>query len=187
MSRLHYDTYEEIKIKVANLLEQYNIHSIPIDCVKLAQDMGFELKPYSKLSAKKLKALKELSDGDGYTIDNVDTGQKILFYDDSVCIGRQRFTILHEIGHYVLGHREESELAESEADFFAKYAIAPMPIIYALDIDDYVDISEKFLTSSECAFYIMVSYVKWLQYGPKYFTEYEKQLLTLFNVGDFKL
>ena len=187
MSRLHHDTYEEIKIKVVNLLEQNNIHSIPIDCIKLAEDMGFELKPYSKLSAKKLKALKELSGGDGYTIDNVDTGKKILFYDDSACIGRQRFTILHEIGHYVLGHREESELAESEADFFAKYAIAPMPIIYALDIDDYVDISEKFSTSSECAFYIMDSYIKWLQYGPKFFSEYEKKLLTLFNVGDFKL
>lgn len=187
MSRLHYDTYEEIKIKVSNILEQYNIHSIPIDCVRLAEDMGFELKPYSKLSERKIKALKELSDGDGYTIDNIDTGQKILFYDDSACIGRQRFTILHEIGHYVLGHKEPSELAESEADFFAKYAIAPMPIICALNIDDYVDISEKFLTSSECAFYIMDSYIKWLQYGPKLFTEYEKKLLNLFNVGDFKV
>ena len=186
MTKLHYDTYEEIKIKIVSLFKQYNITSVPIDCFKLASNMGFELIPYSNLSDKKLEAVKKLSGGDGYTIDIVDSGRKIIFYDDTACLGRQRFTILHELGHYILDHRERSDLAEAEADFFAKYAIAPPPIIYGLEIDNYVDISDIFVTSKECAFYLMESFVKWINYGPKYFTNYEWDLLHLFNLDDYK-
>ena len=43
---------------------------------------------------------------------------------------RIRFTIMHEIGHIVLDHTEHSDLAESEANFFAKYALAPPPLVH---------------------------------------------------------
>ena len=43
-----------------------------------------------------------------------------IYYNDKKDAGRIRFTILHEIGHFVLGHLQQSDLAESEANFFAK-------------------------------------------------------------------
>ena len=51
-----------------------------------------------------------------------ENGQSVfyIFYDDSMYDRRIRFTIMHEIGHIVLDHTEHSDLAESEANFFAK-------------------------------------------------------------------
>lgn len=43
---------------------------------------------------------------------------------------------MHEIGHIVLDHSEGSELAEVEARFFAKYALAPPPLIHKLRLQN---------------------------------------------------
>ena len=37
---------------------------------------------------------------------------------------------MHEVGHYALGHIKEGDEEEAEAEFFAKYALAPPPLIH---------------------------------------------------------
>ena len=57
---------------------------------------------------------------DGFSLFN--EGKWIIYINDiTTGYERQNNTFLHEIGHIVLNHTEDSELADSEANFFAKY------------------------------------------------------------------
>ena len=128
--RLQNDRYEFIKAKVVNMFKKYNINSIPVDCFEICKKMFIEVKPYSKLGAIGLeKAMSVSSDGfcmmHPMRICSIKVDSWYIFYNDSMLKERIRFTIMHEIGHIVLDHSEHSELAEAEANFFAKYALAP--------------------------------------------------------------
>ena len=94
---------------------------------------------------------------------------------------RIRFTIMHEIGHIVLDHTEHSDLAESEANFFAKYALAPPPLVHKYKPEDYCELAEIFQLSQECAMNAMKFYHRWLRYGPRNYLDYEIVLLDLFD------
>ena len=56
-------------------------------------------------------------------------------YNERKNYGRVNHTIMHEIGHIVLGHTEDSDLAEAEVSFFAKYALAPPILINKLKLE----------------------------------------------------
>ena len=90
---------------------------------------------------------------------------------------------MHEIGHIILDHTEESELAESEANFFAKYSIAPPPLIHAAKCEAYLDIAEVFDISIQAAYYSMIYYQKWLQYGPYNYEPFELRMLEIFGIS----
>ena len=180
MGKLHNDRYEEIKEIITALYERLHIAIIPIDCFAIAESLGFAVIPYSKLAKNVLDMIRNSGGGDAYTL-VTNNDRKYIFYNDDAIHGRIRFTIMHEIGHDVLGHLEESDLANSEADYFAKYALAPMPLVHAHEIDTYVDIMNIFKVSGECASNIMDSYLKWLRYGPKNYTNYENRLVELFR------
>lgn len=146
--------------------------------------MDIAVLPYSTLGSGKTAA-ETLSDT-GFEMceeDSFGLGlcQYTIVYNDELSQGRVRFTILHEIGHIVLGHREQSELAEAEADFFAKYAIAPPALVHLTHPSDYFDIAATFGISLECASYAMSYYNKWLQFGPSSYLEYEYRTIKLFS------
>ncbi len=182
--RLPNSRYEQIKGTVVDLFSRYGVDRIPVDPWKLSRDMGVKLVPFSSLSEEQLAAALRLSEG-GLKFKLVNEhgrmGQ-IALYDDDAPLGRQRFTILHELGHIVLGHKQESELAEAEADFFAKYAIAPPMLIDLLKPLDYMDVAEAFGLSKECAFNSMRYYMKWLRV--RGFKPYEYSLVSLFTSKD---
>lgn len=60
---------------------------------------------------------------------------------------------MHEIGHIVLDHSEDSELAEKEVKFFAKYALVPPVLVHKLKLDNPMDIIDIFDVSFEAACY----------------------------------
>ena len=88
---------------------------------------------------------------------------------------------MHEIGHIVLDHSEDSELAEKEVKFFAKYALVPPVLVHKLKLDNPMDIADVFDVSFEAACYAYAYYKKWLQYGSSEYTKYERTLLNLFQ------
>ena len=90
-------------------------------------------------------------------------------------------TLAHECGHIVLDHTEESELAEAEAKFFAKFALAPPALIHKLKLKDAYEIYDHFDISIEAAGYAFSYYRKWLTYGNRDYTDYELRLLQLFK------
>ena len=184
--RLTNDRYEIIKKNAVKMFLDNDIRRIPIDCFEICQKMCVKLKKYSQLTSEALLKAKKISeDGFCMLVEEIPEPfpplQWYIFYDDTKSRERIRFTIMHEIGHIVLGHTEHSELAESEANFFAKYSLAPPPLVHKIKPEDYMDISDAFDLSQECAYYAMSFYNKWLRHGHSKYLNYEIELLSLFD------
>lgn len=63
----------------------------------------------------------------------------ILYNDDTMfnSVQRLRFSLAHELGHIVLGQREEnSVMYEIEANCFAQHLLCPAPVVEALNLCD---------------------------------------------------
>ena len=176
--KLSNERCEEIKEAVVNLFEKYNINCVPINGFEIANKMGVKVIPYSsKKSNVRDLCLKKSEDG----FLGIKESKWYIFYNDDKGFGRINNTMLHEIGHIVLGHTEDSELAEKEVKFFVKYALVPPVLVHKLRLTTPEDISYTFDVSYEAAYYALVYYNKWLQYSGKYYKPYEEKLLLLFN------
>ena len=88
---------------------------------------------------------------------------------------------MHEIGHIVLDHSEGSELAEKEANFFAKYSLAPPVLIHKFNLKDELSISQSFDISNKAAYYAYNYYNKWLKRFCGIFTDYEQRIISIYS------
>lgn len=176
------EQYEFIKGEVIALFERYDIRCIPINGFEIAYKMGMKLIPYSSLSSKKLMAITKSSQ-DGLYIEDLD-GNDLIYYNDKTSYARMNMTILHEIGHCVLDHQGINEAEEeAEARFFAKYAVAPPPLVHRISPKCSEELGAIFHISRTAAIYAYDYYQKWLAYSGKYYTDYEMKLLQLFAVA----
>ena len=70
--------------------------------------------------------------------------KRIIYYNENMPLSSIRFTLAHEIGHAVLGHRDEDDpAAEKEANCFARNLLCPLPTVKALNVkteSDYVSV-----------------------------------------------
>lgn len=171
--------YEEIKRIVVNMFVKYEVSCVPVNGFELATKMNIKITPYSAIAESKRHLLLKKSE-DGFCVEK-STGEWFIFYNDEKDYGRINNTIMHEIGHIVLNHSEDSELAEKEVKFFAKYALAPPVLIHKLKLKNVFDIANSFEISYEAACYAYDYYKKWLQYGKSYYTDYEITMLNLFE------
>ena len=135
---------------MSGMFKKNNIHTVPIDPFYIVRNEGFELIPFSRLK-EKLKVVVKAGEYDGMSFHYSPSGTYIICYDDSQSYPRQRFTILHELGHIYMGHKEESSLANKIANHFAAYAIAAYPLIQRYGCKNEEDIREVFNTSFETA------------------------------------
>ncbi len=167
-----------------NLFKHYGVNCIPICGFELAYRIGISCIPYSSLSGIKKEAATRIS-RDGFFVET--NGRELIYFnDENVNYERINMTILHEVAHDVLGHtgREElSEIEEAEASFFAKYAVAPPPLVHRLPIVSPETIKQAFQLSGHAAALAYDYYHKWLYYGKEYYLEYEETLLQLFKVS----
>lgn len=178
--RLDDDRYEYIKQVVADLFVQYKIDCIPINCFEIARKMGIKVVPFSKFNKAKRDKLYNLSE-DGFCVEKT-LGEWYIFYNDEKNPGRINNTIMHEIGHIVLDYTEDSELAEAEVKFFAKYALAPPILVDQLSVIDEYTISKKFNLSLEAGHYAHKYYNQWLKYGKGANNHYDYTIWYLFNI-----
>ncbi len=170
---------EEIKECVVNMYENCDISCIPISAFEIATKMGVSVVPYSAYNEKTQRLMLKKSE-DGFIVEKTD-GSFFIFYNGEKGYGRINNTIMHEIGHIILEHTEDSELADKEVNFFAKYALAPPVLIHTLALKDAYSIAKVFDISHEAATYALSYYLKWLQYGRKNYTSYELKTLELFK------
>ena len=173
---------EEIKRAVVNMFVHYGVSCLPINGFEIASKMGVRIIPYSAFVLSTRRLLLKKSE-DGFSLQR-DSGEWIIYYNDAKRYRRINNTIMHEIGHIVLDHTEDSQLAEKEVNFFAKYALVPPVLVHKLKIDSPGEIVKFFEVSFEAADYALKYYRKWLEFGHADYTRYERTLLTLFkNVG----
>ena len=168
---------EEIKMAAVNILEECNITELPIDPFKIAERRQIIIKPYSKFD-KEIRKLMMKASPDGFK--HSELFDEYIAYNDKNAPTRIRFTLAHEEGHIFFNHYEESELAEKEANFFAKYILAPPPLIRALEIKDIDDIITVFDISREFAKNALGYAEKREIFGPNKPTDYENRLIKLF-------
>ncbi|WP_329380728.1 ImmA/IrrE family metallo-endopeptidase [Anaerofustis butyriciformans] len=176
--RLSDQRCEEIKDIVVSTFEKLDIRCIPISGFEIATKLGAMIIPYSSKSIEEQKLMLKESE-DGFSIKY--NGTWYIFYNDRKGYGRTNNTLTHECGHIVLDHSQESNLAEAEAKFFAKYAIAPPVLIHKLNLKNSLEVYNHFYISLQAASYAFSYYQKWLTYGNKDYTNYELRLLQLFS------
>lgn len=183
--------YNEIDKEVINMFEECEITEFPIDCFAIARKLHYVLRPYSSLPfPERIKACSFDSDGYSKLEINPFTGmyEYVIYYNDvGVIEGRMRWTIFHEIGHIYLGHHDNPPTnvarEEAEANHFAKYAIAPNPLISVANCEDPRDIHDIFHASMMASGFLYDSYMSWLHFGPRFYLPHEMHLLELFHAA----
>ena len=181
--RLSDEQYECIKQAVLDMFITYDIKCVPISAFEIAIKMGLTVIPYSALEDEKKSVALRISK-DGYSVET-NGGEWIIFYNDECkSYGRINQTIMHEIAHYFLEHIREGEEEEAEAKFFAKYALAPPPLIHRMIENVNAEaIMQTFDLSYEAACNAYKYYCKWLRFGNEDYTLYEICMIQLFEVA----
>lgn len=180
--RLSDETYELIKQEVANMFVDYDIKGTPISAFEVAVKIGMTIIPYSALSRKTRRKAFRYSE-DGYSVET-NAGEWIIYYNDiSKDYSRINQTIMHEVGHFILGHMAEDEVEEAEAKFFAKYALASPMLIHNMKEPKTVEnVMENFAIGYQAASYALNYYRKWLRYGAMDYVIYERQILVQLEI-----
>lgn len=146
------DRYEEIKEEIFDFFVCYGLKKFPLDVFTIAAClMEIELHPYSEGNDhEQVLFLKQSRDG--FSAFVPERKCFAIYYNDSLPLVRQRFTIAHEIGHIYLGHINKDDPAcEEEANFFARNLLAPEAVLISENIDDLKAVTRRFGVSSSCA------------------------------------
>jgi hypothetical protein len=145
---------EQIEIieKTLEVFKKCDVKTFPIDCINIITGLGIPLYKYSDLPEVKARKCLQVSN-DAFTL------QGVIFYNDNFPhTERQRFSLMHEVGHIVLNHEGESSGNEIEADLFASNILAPRSIIWHLHFNSVKDICEIFNVSCMAANRILKDY-----------------------------
>ncbi len=183
---------DEVKRYVVEMFEECGITTYPIDPFEIARKLNYVLIPYSELNSYELSKAKEISDDAFSRVEYSDERHRneyVIYYND---IGRNikriRWSLFHEIGHCYMGHHDHLDdslyiIEEAEANLFAKNSIAPVPLIHVLRLKNGYDVAQVFMTSSDAGYYCYSYYQKWLNCGPQEYTDFEIQILRLFQLA----
>lgn len=169
------EIYDNIKRTIINIYIDYDLKGFPIDEKDVCRKLGIALVPYSEYNLKDRELLKKKSEY-GFFIPETLVNPPTIFYNDSVeSIGSIRFTIFHEIKHYVYEDCDDSQ--DDLADFFARYFMCPIPYLLLKGITHKNDIMSYCRTSMVVAENVCKNIInRQSKYGNKIF-EYEKPLI----------
>lgn len=171
------------------LLEKNGVNSLPIKLKKLAKQFpNLKIKSYTWFANKHGMTIEEVCEfansNEGCCWYRKNKNQYIILYNDLVeNKGRIRWTIAHELGHFVLRHNEltnktkisrssltddEYDIFEKEANCFARSLLAPPNVIAELNIKDTHYIMELCELSLEAAGNVMNFLIKGFNMGRRY-------------------
>lgn len=147
-----YAIYKNARNSSWQCLIDCKIHELPIKPVQIATHYGIRCKRLEKDE----NSLNQKS-GEIRIINN----EVYMFVDASQSIGRQRFTVMHELGHYLLGHLGNTLLSQSysnirpeeeqAADRFATDMLMPACVLWGLNIHTPNDIANLCNVSMQAA------------------------------------
>ena len=184
--------YDELDKAALQILMDYSNGEFPLDLGRLCEKLRIKLTPYSALGTSKLSEIRSIASkgelGDGFSIilPKPDSQGYIAYtyYNDNgkeiVSDKRVSFTIAHEIKHVIYKERNPDATQEDEANHFARYLLAPTPLLIVGKYGDPNDIQERFgltFTASCCASRAMNNRVK--SHGYSLF-EYENDFIDWF-------
>lgn len=132
---MEYGIYTSTRNAAWKCLIDCKVSELPIKPVKIAKMYGLECR----------RATDIFLNGDsGQILRDEENGKIIIFTNEDNSSQRRRYTIMHELGHYLLGHLGDEPLSRSEkecrpveeqaADKFAIDMLAPACVLWGLDL-----------------------------------------------------
>lgn len=125
-------------IKVMPLFKKYDPSIGLMTFTKFSEYMGMSAELFAEVGPSK----------DGFTLLDRDSGLKIVVFNERLSTQRVRFTLAHELGHCALGHLEDDEVADLEANCFARNLLCPLPLRKE---GDFYSCADRFQISLEMA------------------------------------
>ncbi|TFE30804.1 ImmA/IrrE family metallo-endopeptidase [Cohnella luojiensis] len=155
--------YDHAEFVALTLLQQFNISELPISLETIYKSFkNLRVKTYTWFAQKNDLEIRDVcalyQSDSGVCLEMVKSKQYMILYNDTVkSAGHIRFTIAHELGHYILKHHQkidreiiarnpvakhQYELIEKEANCFARALLAPPHVLNALGQLDAHRVSE---------------------------------------------
>lgn len=146
--------------KIAEIYSRCGILSFPINCISVLNHYRFRVFTYSYLKENNTR-LYEL--GCEFSNDAFKY-RDIIAYNEKKPEARIRFSLMHELGHYILGHVKEIPECEDEADRFASHFLAPRIAIHKKGCRTADQIHDVFGLSYCAANRALADYKNWYHY-----------------------
>lgn len=144
-----YKDYQQARNLSWEVLIRNNVCELPVKIAPICRNYGIRVRSYqdSVDVLGKLNLMDMMDRTDGFL--TYISGEPVIFYDQRCVPGRQRFTIAHELGHYLLGHVMPGQVTainrepapgdspqERQANQFAARVLAPACVLWGLDLHD---------------------------------------------------
>ncbi len=150
---MDYKEYQNVRDIVWELLIRHKIDRLPVRVSEICRKEGI-----------KIKLCDNGTEADGYS--TVLFGTPCIYYNDKCAVGRQRFTVAHELGHILLGHVGKYELVNREpspndnpieqaANVFASRLLAPACVLWGCGVKSHTEIMQLCDISETAAKYRM--------------------------------
>ena len=152
--------HEEIEQAIVTLYEKIDARFVPLEPLAIAQALGYGPIPYRALGPK-IWPLLHAASPDALTCWFFGQETPLILYDDRQPSRRCVFSMMHEIGHAWLGHREHSKLAEIEANKFASAALCPLPLLDRSGLLEEEGVVKYFGVSVDCARLRLEALARW--------------------------
>lgn len=147
-----------IKEKILEVYKECDIRTFPIDCMMLLQHYGFIVRTYEAVKCMDQELYQTIR---SYSDDAIKF-LNYIYYNERHSDCRIRFSLMHELGHYILNHLGESVENEAEADYFASNILAPRIIIHKYKYQTADDIHHHFGLSYAASNIALSNYKSWL-------------------------
>ncbi|MGP4080115.1 ImmA/IrrE family metallo-endopeptidase [Pseudalkalibacillus sp. R45] len=172
-----------------DVLKENNIRELPVRVKKIVKSFpNLKVRTYSWFAKKRGYSHREVCDlvdsDEGCCLYYESLDEYLILYNDRIANkGRKRWTLAHELGHYILNHNKrtyKSSLArsslteeeynefESEANCFARELLAPPPVLNELNVTNPSNISNICDISGEASVNVYKFLKQGAQFGIKY-------------------
>lgn len=175
----------QIRKVAANALITCNIHSFPIDCFAILKQYGFRVYSYLEAPKEEAGALQSM-----YFLFS---GCILYKQSELNCLQQpeisqpDRFSLMHELGHHLLRHRNDLPSNEDEANYFASNILAPRIAMYYAHLKSVNEVGQFFNLSSSAAYYAAQDFSEWCQDVRRNgMHSYDKDLYQHFYNPDYK-
>ena len=133
--------------KILSIYKECKIQTFPIDCELILQHYGFVLYTFKELQ----NANKTLYNAAKSYSNDAFRFRMSIYYNSCMPKNRIRFTLMHELGHFILGHQSQEIESEQEADYFASCMLVPRIAILRTGCTTADDIHDQFEVSYAAA------------------------------------
>lgn len=148
-----------IRSKAADVLIECNVRQFPLDCFSILSHYGYKIYTYGQLQRRNTELYHMCI---AYSEDAFRSGAlKIIAYNETKPPVRIRFSLMHELGHHILEHQNDSAGNEQEANYFASNILAPRLAMYYTRSRILEEIAQIFDISVQAAYYAVTDFNEW--------------------------